>query len=53
MSANDVQWLADKIELFFPAELREQAIGVLAEAQEALEEAEAAKNLRPLEKSEP
>ena len=37
---DDFQWLADKMDLYFPLELREQAIGILAEAQEGLEEAE-------------
>jgi hypothetical protein len=42
MRADDFQWLANQVMLFFPPELKEQAIGILAEAQEALDEAEAA-----------
>ena len=44
MTPIDFQWLADQVELFFPADLREQAIGILAEAQEELEEAETRAN---------
>jgi hypothetical protein len=36
--------LADKVELFFPARLRGQAIGILAEAQKELEKAETRAN---------
>jgi hypothetical protein len=35
MTGNDFKWLADKIELFFPAELQEQAIILLASEETA------------------
>lgn len=39
MRADDFQWLADKIEQHFPAELRERALTILGDVQEELEEA--------------
>jgi hypothetical protein len=44
MRADDFQWLADQVDEFLPADLREQAIGIVAEAHEELEEAEVHEN---------
>jgi hypothetical protein len=40
MTVHDFQWLADKIAEHFPDGDEEQALNLLGEAQEALEEAE-------------
>jgi hypothetical protein len=48
MSADDFQWLADKIELHFPVEVREHSLNLLAELQQALEEFEANQQRRQI-----
>ena len=44
MNPESIQILADRIEIFFPAAAREEALMVLANLQEELEEKEALVN---------
>jgi hypothetical protein len=48
MTGHDFQWLADRIERYFPADASERGIDLLGELQERLEEFETDRQRRQI-----